>query len=282
MIDNWHSIPEGKRKTIEILAKNCQWKHIYSRHNEWLKASSKEGVKKICLWLKENNWNPAKEEEIDDSTFLHSKSYWYDSDREVYVLHLPSHKRPFVLRASVWGQMKEAYSNWDNAPASVNEMARKFGMARATVREVLRAMGHTHDGAIWTDDTITGSDEEALVEDLLQRKLQSVVTKAERKEWSRIKKDANKWRRADILAKEIERRFVMAMPYNIPVLTLPDPSSPYVALISPTDFHWGKYASSLTGDEYNRDIARERLMSTTEAVLSRCTGSSSRVICNTR
>lgn len=268
MINHWYDIPEAKRKTIQILAKTCQWKHIYTRHNKWIKADSKEHVKQICHWLRDYNWNPPKEKPKDER-FLHNKSYWYDSEREVYVLHLPSHKRPFVLRATIWSQMKEAYSNWDGAPASVNEMARKFAMSRSTVKEILRAMGHTHDGSLWTDDTVEGNTEEALIDDLLQRKLQNVIAKAEQKEWSRIKKDANKWRRVKVLAEEIQRRMEISVPEKIPRLALPYSASPYVAVISPTDFHWGKYASAMTGDEYNRDIARERLMQTTRDVLAR-------------
>lgn len=265
---NWYAIPESKRNSIKILAKSHQWKHIFTRHNKWLKAKDRIQVKEICLWLKQYDFNPPLHT-VEEESFIHDKAYWYDEEREVYVLHLPSHKRPFVLRSSIWAQMKEAYSNWDGAPASVNEMARKFSMSRTTVKEILRVMGHTHDGALWTDVTVAKSDEAALVDDLLQRKLQSVITKAERLEWSRIKKDANKWRRAELLAKEIERRFVLSMPYEIQELDLPEAATPYIAIISPTDIHWGKYASALTGDEYNRDIARDRLMSTTKEVLSR-------------
>ena len=268
MISHWYDIPESKRNSIAILAKSHQWKHIYKRHNQWLKAKSKAHVKEICLWLKSHDWCPP-DHAVQDSSFLHSKSYWYDSDREVYVLHLPSHKRPFVLRESIWAQMKEAYSNWDGAPSSINEMARKFAMSRSTVREVLRAMEHTHDGALWTDSAVANATEDELVDDLLQRKLQNVVTKAEQREWSRIKKDANKWRRLDMLAQEIERRFVLSLPCEIEPLDLPMAKTPYVAVISPTDFHWGKYGSEMTGDPYNRGIARARLMSTTKEVLSR-------------
>lgn len=269
MIQHWYDIPEHKQITIQKLAETYQWKAIYNKHNKWLKATDVEHAKKICKWLIEHNWKPPVQAEPNEESFLHSKSYWYDSEREVYVLHLPSHKRPFVLRATVWAQMKEAYSNWDGAPASVNEMARKFAMSRSTVKEILRVMGHTHDGSIWTDDTVEGNTEDALVDDLLQRKLQNVMAKAEQKEWSRIKKDANKWRRAEILAKEIERRFVLSLPYDIQPIDLPKARNPYIAVISPTDFHWGKYASAMTGDEYNRNIARDRLMETTKEVLAR-------------
>ena len=268
MIKHWYDIPEAKRKTIQILAKSCQWKHIYNRHNEWLRADSKEHVKQICHWLRDQNWQPDIEDKTDP-TFIHNKSYWFDAEREVYVLHLPSHKRPFVLRASVWQQMKEAYSNWDGSPASVNEMARKFAMSRSTVKEVLRAMGHTHDGSPWPDEMADKADEADLIEDLLQSKLQNVVTKAERIEWNKVKKDASKWRRLDLVSQEMERRFQTHQQQEIPLLHLPDADDKYIAVISPTDFHWGKYASEMTGDPYNRDIARERLFSTTKEILRR-------------
>lgn len=272
MIDNWYDIPESKRNSIKKLAKYRHWALLHARYSSLIGSESRDHAREIGLWLESCSFKPNKNYEetyAQDEDFIHNKKYWYDAEREVYVLHLPSLKRPFVLRASIWAQMKEAYSNWDGAPSSVNEMARKFGMARNTVREVLKAMDHTHDGPIWTDSTIENTPEDSLVEDLLQRKLQKVVVDAEKKEWFRIKKDAAKWRRLDLLASEIERRFNTNQDYAPPIVDIAEAERPYIAVISPTDYHWGKYAPASTGDEYNRDIARARLFDSTVELLSR-------------
>ena len=90
----------------------------------------------------------------------HSKPYWYDSQRDKYVVHLPSKKNPVAIPGETWKTIREAYSNWDGAPASVNELARKLGIARKTVTEILRAMQTTHDSAPWTDEEIDQSSED--------------------------------------------------------------------------------------------------------------------------
>lgn len=255
MINDWYNIPPAKRKTIQKLVELRHWKHLYERHGAAINASSRDDAKVKGKWLESHKFSPPKQ------------NYWYDSDREVYVLHLNNLKKPFVLRAQVWAQMKEAYSNWDGAPATVNEIARKFSMSRPTVKNILKLMGMTHDSPVWTEDIIEKNSEDALVDDLLQRKIQNVLVKAEQKEWSRIKKDANLWRRLDLLSKEIEGRFVTSQNYQPPALKTNKKEDPFVAVISPTDYHWGKYASG--PDPYNRDIARERLFNCTIELLSR-------------
>lgn len=255
MVKGWYDIPLAKQNTIKTLIKNRHWKHLFKRHGSLLGAKDRDDAKAKGKWLESHDFKPPKQQ------------YWYDSDRDVYVLHLKNLKNPFVLRAQVWAQMREAYSNWDGAPATVNEIARKFSMSRATVKNILKLMGTTHDSPMWTEDIIEKNTEDALVDDLLQRKLQSVLVKAEQKEWSRIKRDANLWRRLDLLAQEIEGRFVTSQEYKPPKINLKKTEEPFVAVISPTDYHWGKYASG--PDPYNREIAKKRLFESTIELLSR-------------
>ena len=161
--------------------------------------------------------------------------------------------------------MKVAYSNWDGAPSSVNELSRKFGLARTTVNELFRAMGMTHDSSPWSNEELEDAEESSLVEDLLRAKEERVLVKAERKEYRRIKKDADAFRRLDLLAARLAGRFSELAPvHNVPRLNLPNSSEPFVLVISPTDFHWGK-----RGENYNREVARKRLMKITERLLSR-------------
>lgn len=202
----------------------------------------------------------------------HSKPYWYDQSRDLYVMTLPSRKNPVAVPGESWKVIREAYSNWDGAPASVNALARKLGLARRTVREILRAMETTHDSAPWSDEEIAAESEETLIEDLIRRKEERVLVTAERQEWGRIKKDAESFRRVDLAARRLALRFdEVKKNYKVKPIKLPAAKHQYAIVISPTDFHWGKYAPLYGGDPFNRKIARRRLMQTTKNLMSRVT-----------
>ena len=202
----------------------------------------------------------------------HSKPYWYDKSRNKYVVHLPSKKNPVAIPGDTWKTIREAYSNWDGAPASVNELARKLGIARKTVTEILRAMQTTHDSAPWTDEEINQSDEDELIEDLVRRKEEKVLLTAEKREWSKIKKDAEAYRQVELIANKLALKFENnAGKYDVPLLKLPNTSPPYAVVLSPTDFHFGKYAPEYAGDTYNRAKCKKRLKRVTKNLLSRVT-----------
>ena len=202
----------------------------------------------------------------------HSRPYWYDESRDLYVVHLRSKKNPVTIPGESWKVIREAYSNWDGSPASVNELARKLGLAKRTVTELLKAMETTHDSAPWTDEEIGESSEDTLIEDLIRRKEEKVLVTAEKREWSKIKKDAESFRRVDLVAKRLALRFEDVAPtYDVPTLKLPKTSPPYAVIISPTDFHFGKYAPEYTGDEYSRAKCKKRLKAVTKNLLSRIT-----------
>lgn len=130
-------------------------------------------------------------------------------------------------------------------------------------------METTHDSAPWSDEEMSDTGEDALTEDLLRRKEEKVLIDAERKEYNRIKKDAEAYRRLDLAARRLALRFEDVGPkYKVAKQRLPSALHKYAVVLSPTDFHWGKYGP---GDTYNRKIARKRLMQTTKELLTRVT-----------
>lgn len=266
MIELWSKIPASKQESIKKLIHRKHWKLLADRYGDLLDIDNSAEAKVLGKFLIDCNFSPV----VHESEYEHDKNYWFDPSRNVYVLHLPSKKRPFVLKKTTWESMKEAYSNWDGEPASVNELCRKFSMARTTVQEVLRAMGMTHDGSLWSDNHAASTHENVLVEDLLQRKLNSVLVKSEKIEWSRIKKDAQKWRRAEFVADEIGLRMKQSkVDYAVDKLKLKGSDSPFSVIISPTDYHWGMYGPSYTDEPYNRTIAKTRLFESTQELLRR-------------
>ena len=193
-----------------------------------------------------------------------SGSYWVDRERGRYVFHLPT-RGPFALPSETVASIREAYSNLGGG-ATVNQIARRFGMARPTTIGVIRALGLTHDSPPWGPEEVAERSEDELVDDLLQRKTERVIVKAERKAWDRVKKKAEAFDRMDLFAIRMADRFANVGPrYTVPRLRLPRVSKPFQVVMSPTDFHWGKRGV----DGYNRAVAKERLFATTDRLLDR-------------
>lgn len=131
-------------------------------------------------------------------------------------------------------------------------------------------METTHDSPPWPDEEIDASSEDDLVEDLIRRKEERVLTTAERKEWAKVKKDADAFRSIDLVARRLALRFEQIAPkYTVPKFKLKQTSQPYAVIVSPTDFHFGKYAPGYTGDPYNRDVCRKRLMGVSKNLMAR-------------
>ncbi len=292
---------DAQHKQWESLANQWGEKMIGGiRHRKWSRiingykavlGMSDGDIVDFCHWVRDD-WYPRKgtnpprypnkvappasipvkhqpKEDTSNHLTEHDKPYWYDNTRDLYVVHLPSRKNPLAITGDKWAAIRDAYSNWSGSPASLNEVARKFGMARRTVLELLRVMGTTHDSSPWTEEGLQQEDEDVLVDDLLRRKEERILVRAERDNWNRIKADADKWRDLDrqILSRLAD---IIKAPYAVPVLSnLPMTDRRFVAVVSPTDFHYGKYSDKYeVGDADNRKLQRMRLHQSTEQVLA--------------
>lgn len=281
----WKSFSrEQKKHFIDQVASGWRWRQYHQKYITFF--GTWEQLRDFGLWFRKQSYflNSGIEKkeyadpEIDlnkkeniELNLLHNQAYWYDENRDVYVVHLPSKKRPFALNGSFWRAIREAYSNWGDSPSSVNEVARKFSLPRNTVVALLRAMGVTHDSSPWSDEQINRAEEDSLVADLIRRKEERVLVKAQKIEWARVKKDADKYRRVKLFAKSLSTHFetLNKIDHKVPRLSLVAAESPFSLVLSPTDFHWGKRAPDTDGDPYDRSIAKKRLFETTKEVLSR-------------
>ena len=277
--DYWHDLAEEFLSLVVGLLRNRSYRLAFERYGEKVGLPEDEFLA-WTKWLVQQYpeemtplFRKKKKAAVADSAepvkYEMDKAYWFDGDRDIYMVSLPSKKKPLAIPGETWRAIIEAYSNWDGSPASVNEMTRKFGMARRTMVELLRAMGTTHDSSPWTDEELLATEAEDLTEDLLRRKEEKVLVSAERKEWRRIKKDAEAFRRLDLLATRLSQRFdETSVPYVAPRLTVTESKEPWAAVVSPTDFHWGSYAPAFSGEPYSREIARERLFSLSRNLIS--------------
>ena len=251
----------------------------WARSRQWSRIGRRLGItstqaKEFGAWAKTRDpeaatpepeeATPEGPEEAESPIEDLAGSYWLDRERGRYVFHLPT-RGPFALPAETVASMREAYSNLGGG-ATVNQLARRFGMARPTAVGIIRALGLTHDSPPWGPEEGQARSEDELVEDLLQRKTERVIVKAERKAWSRVKRKAEAFDHFDLFAARMAEHFETVAPrYDVPRLRLPRARKPFEVLLSPTDFHWGKRGV----DGYDRETARARLFATTDRLLDR-------------
>jgi hypothetical protein len=251
---------------LEFILKKIIPKSRYKRYfkNYKLYFADEEEFKSFCGWLKKNK--PSRDKNIEDN-LLHTENYYYDENRDIYVVHLPSKNRPFAIRGEFWRSIRSSYSNWDESPSTVNEICRKFSLSRRTVIELIRCMGLTHDSSPYTDEYMAVAEEEELVKDLLRQKEERILVKSQRKQWAKVKKEAERYRDLSRFLDEVKSRL---SDIEVSELELEEYNhSEYIAIISPTDFHWGKLGSSYMLDPYSRPIAKDRLFTATKDLLER-------------
>ena len=219
-IDIWSSLSSSDKELLLNSIKYSNLNRMFKTHGERLGFSSKSSFRDFAKWVKKNlkaaKNNPMDisdedtEEEPPDlnvGEWEHNKSYWFDDKRDIYVVHLKSRKKPFVIPGERWRIIRDCYSNWDGEGVSVNEIARKQGLSRRTVIELLRIMGTTHGSSPWSDEELKKTDENYLEEDLLRKKEERILIKTQRIEWNRIKRDAERYRRLDLFASTISEKF---------------------------------------------------------------------------
>lgn len=204
--------------------------------------------------------------------------YVYDDARDVYVfLHPPGHRKPVAMAGDKVRTVVSDYSN-DGGGLTRNELARRHGLSRSLLTYLLRALGHTHDALPYTRETIAESAESDLVDDLLQRKADRITVAAQRREWARVKRDADRWRHVESeILERVERALANrevapADPVGVPET---DPKSrPFAAVLSANDWHIGQRtaASESTDGGYDIDVCVERALAAVRSHVANIVG----------
>lgn len=202
-------------------------------------------------------------------------AYVFDDTRDRYVFSLRSKAhagRPLVLSGDTVRAMVQAYSR-DGGDASINALSRTHGLHRTSVREIIRALGKTHDSAPFTDEDIANRTEEDLGEDLIRLKEERVLRESERKQWAETKRLADEARNLDrFVLRKIEAAITKLPPpetASIVVSTL-TPRAPFSCVVGLTDFHFGAAGwAAEVGAENNREIQRARAIATTQRLIER-------------
>jgi hypothetical protein len=176
-----------------------------------------------------------------DHKYAHDASYWHDSERGVYVIWLPHLPKPLALPTDMWAGIKAAYSSWDGQPASVEQIARKFGLTRRTVTALMRVMGHTHTGSPWTREQVMVSEDKTLVEDLILAREEGVLRQAEAQRWNTVKSKAEAFERLQRGCLDALNEWLNTPKQRLAVSTTIVRGQPAetLAVLGLTDLHYG-------------------------------------------
>lgn len=120
--------------------------------------------------------------------WIEREGYVYDGRRDVYVLTLPSHRRPFVLDGA---RLRQIWRRYAGDGANIDEVCRDFAIDRQTFLDVKRLLRLTKTRAPFTDEELDTSDEAALVSDALRSKERRVMAKAQATAWRKIERLAH-------------------------------------------------------------------------------------------
>ena len=221
----------------------------------------------------ENASDPAPEERFElDLEPGEDAPYYYDKPNDTYIFSLPSHAKAFVMPGDTVRSINAAYSNADGAPAGIEEIARRHGLRRQTVIELLRALRKTHASGPYTDEVLASTPEAELVEDLVRAKEERVLTLAERTRWNQIKKYAEQAEHID--------RFIFDRLKGMDLGTARKPvtfrrksvTEKLSVVMTPTDLHFGSDGYAYDGSErYTREVCAKRLVEKTSIAIERVT-----------
>ena len=282
----WYEIAAVAGPQILTLARKHDWARMKSRHGDkipladddlktwgrWVVARQDVGhlIQLEPLFVVEESSSAAPPVKENHKKYISDKRIWYDEDRDIYTTYLPHVPHAIQLPGEVHRDLVRAYSNFDGSPASVNELARTFHLPRNWIVKYLRVHEITHDREPFTPEEVMSKSEEELAHEALQIRRAALYTRLERDKWKGIQADARKWQEYEAhTLKKLENVVRKGGAKKVPKLNLPKADKDFVDVISPTDFHWGKYGDVFEcGEKYDRPTARERLISSTEKVLS--------------
>ena len=214
---------------------------------------------KVGRYRKANPYEQPKQEVIHT---------YYDEGKDQYLTFLSHIDNILVISGKDHRNMRRSYSN-EGGGLTIDEMCAEYEMDSITMSAYIRAYNWKHTMNPLTDEEITLKDTSSLVQDYLSIKRQEVVLKAQKQLKKDLEADATAWRE---FKHTIYDDFQTLVPKIKSTAKKPKTKAAheYALVLSPTDLHFGKYGwKDEVGEEYDMDIAKERLIASTEALLTR-------------
>ena len=207
---------------------------------------------------------PASLSHAPDDGWVERAGYIYDGDRDLYVLHLPSQRKPYPLPGE---RVRQIWRRYAGEQATAAEVCREFGLDRQTWKELRRALDLTKTRAPFTDEELDARPEADLLEDLTRAKERRVMAEAERREWRAIKRIATKRRWLRQAVRD-------ALAGSSPIAPLPPPQGEpedVCVVVGWSDLHVGKReAGQSRGLQHQLDALRSLAADVAARVAALC------------
>lgn len=124
------------------------------------------------------------------------KDYIYNEDDDMYVFLFKGHRGigdNIVIPGETIRSIITHYSDFDDEPKTINEIANAYLFPRNVVKGVLIALKITHDSIPLTDEVLKGGDPDKLAEDLVVQKRFTVNQRLQKQSWKQTLRDAKNW-----------------------------------------------------------------------------------------
>ena len=145
------------------------------------KVRWKQNGKSNLYWIPDSGLEPNCSTAESESDFFQvdQSGYYYDPSDQNYVFFGLPDQPPAVRvsREKVEGLIRD-YAN-ETGGMTINQIAGKYALSRASVKHILARLGKTHDSAPFSDESLQEVDEDQLVANLLKQKEQRVLVKAQ-------------------------------------------------------------------------------------------------------
>lgn len=232
----------------------------------FLRDNTKLKKTQICDWTKRIiegtdglKGTPADKPE----TIQYAKPYAYNSATEQYVFftdRLIGHKYP--LKKDKVDSILKSYSNFDGRPDTINEISTRYEIPKNVIKFIILALGMTHDRDPLSDESLLEKSEEENVDDLVTSTRATVVKEFEKRNWSRIQENSDKWEAFEMGRLNPYKQFVQDFTYTHPKFKLPKNAKidkTRCHMMGGSDLHLGAYARAedlFHGKEWNLEIAQ--------------------------
>ena len=248
----------------------------------WKKAGGQisytvwSGGKKNPKFLKNAPEELKHEYRIELPTIM--KTY-YDKEKDTYLTYIPQAQNIIIIDGKKHRKMKVDYSD-AGARLTLQQMSVKHELPILWMRDYIQAHAWKHPMSPHTDEELLAKSDDELIYDYLEAKRNAVLERSKRAHFANMAKDANKWRNLD---ETFYSEFKMALskthlpPTKAKKIKM-DEASPYAIVVSPTDLHFGSGSwIDETGNHYDTEEARSRLLNRTENLIRRMPGRPERI-----
>ena len=197
-------------------------------------------------------------------------TYYYDESNDRYITFLSAAGKMISIDGDKHREMKSAYSDMVGEGATIVEMARKFGIPKAWLDEYRRRHGWSHDMSPYTDEELALRPVDDLVSDLVTQRKNELHVKFEKQKWKAIEKYAEKYQNFEYEVLSEFKDIISQQELTVSKLEMTEEGHDYALVVSPTDFHWGKFGwVDEVGETYDFEEAKKRLMEKTSELISR-------------